>query len=236
MKIYGGKDYYDVCIGLGAYDSDDVVFVRNKSVPQEIYGPRFVSLNNLFSTKNYTYDYWPYGNTFTQTQRTNSLFRRRNVIFERIHRMHLLFCGKAYVGYEIHDFGKEKQYAWTKEKFVSILKKKTSDDDFKDIRFSIGHLPEQNDYARETLEEKNASIILTVENSTKRHDHVYTDAAVLSTFGVQQLLDPYVAYQELSMWLNTRASPEKPMIKVSNEILIKKHGFDKYSFRNEKRK
>lgn len=46
--------------------------------------------------------------------------------------------------------------------------------------------------------------------------------------------DTQNAYQELVMWHNKRANPEKPIPQMDDATKIHSHGFDKFSFRKEK--
>lgn len=50
-----------------------------------------------------------------------------------------------------------------------------------------------------------------------------------------QVIDPYQAGQELSMWLSSiTPRPEKPIVQLTDDQLIGKHGFDNNSFRKGK--
>lgn len=51
-----------------------------------------------------------------------------------------------------------------------------------------------------------------------------------------KVLDAYSAYQELSMWFNNKATPEKPIPKLDDITMRDIKGFDKYSFRKDKSK
>ena len=51
----------------------------------------------------------------------------------------------------------------------------------------------------------------------------------------QKVIDPYVTFQELRMWLSNQASPEKYVPEMDNATKIQQHGFDlKESFRKSK--
>jgi len=45
--------------------------------------------------------------------------------------------------------------------------------------------------------------------------------------------DPYLAFQELQMYLGAKARPEKPIPKIPDKIMVEAKGFDKHSFRKE---
>jgi len=46
----------------------------------------------------------------------------------------------------------------------------------------------------------------------------------------------YAAYQEIEMYLSNQAIPQKKMPEISDEMKALAHGFDKYSFRAEKKR
>lgn len=50
-----------------------------------------------------------------------------------------------------------------------------------------------------------------------------------------RLIDPYTAYQEIAMFLGGRAAPEKPIPKIDDKTLAQAKGFDKFSFRKDKK-
>lgn len=49
-----------------------------------------------------------------------------------------------------------------------------------------------------------------------------------------RIKDPYTAYQEISMFMGNMAFPNKPIPKISDEIMAEIKGFNKYSFRKDK--
>ena len=57
----------------------------------------------------------------------------------------------------------------------------------------------------------------------------------LKDIGFQKIKDPFTTFQEVSMFIsNTFGMPGNKIIEVSNQTKIKKHGFDKWSFRKMK--
>lgn len=57
----------------------------------------------------------------------------------------------------------------------------------------------------------------------------------LNDFEFYRLFDPYQAFQEISMYLSNIAIPQKPIPEISDEILAQAKGFDKFSFRKDKK-
>lgn len=50
-----------------------------------------------------------------------------------------------------------------------------------------------------------------------------------------RIFDPYTAFQEISMFMSNLAVPMKPIPVPSDEIMLEVKGFDKFSFRKDKK-
>jgi len=48
-----------------------------------------------------------------------------------------------------------------------------------------------------------------------------------------RIFDPYMTFQEISMYLGGLAVPQKPMLEISDEVMAEIKGFNKYSFRKD---
>lgn len=60
---------------------------------------------------------------------------------------------------------------------------------------------------------------------------------VLKEIEFYKKIDSFTAFQELSMFISGIMGGKSPcMIEISNDDKIAKHGFDKYSFRKEKKR
>ncbi len=57
----------------------------------------------------------------------------------------------------------------------------------------------------------------------------------LRDYKFYKIYDTYSAAQEIEMYLNNLAIPEKPIPKISDKIMAEAKGFDKYSFRKDKK-
>lgn len=237
MKIINGHDYYDSCIGMHANDADDVIFVR-KSIDKEFYN---LDLPNDFNRIKIGKDNYE----LSDDDENISIQRDYSFYYESYNRnlVYILFAGKLYLGYKIRK-NMEDQYIWNSDIMNNlvheVLQKKYKNQNIQ-VQFNLGYQPKYDTFASNFLNENDASIAvihapITLYKSGKRlYKYAATfDCSHLKFYDFQVCLDTYTAYQELSMWLNNKASPEKPMIKVSNDILIKKHGFDKFSFRKSK--
>lgn len=57
----------------------------------------------------------------------------------------------------------------------------------------------------------------------------------LKEYKFMKVLDPYTAMQELGMWISNLPKDGPAMVTITDEkMLVKKHGFDKWSFRKHK--
>jgi hypothetical protein len=61
--------------------------------------------------------------------------------------------------------------------------------------------------------------------------HGVTWNAMLKPFEFYRIMEPYTAYQEISMYLGGLAAPQKKMPDISDEDMRDIKGFDKWSFR-----
>lgn len=57
----------------------------------------------------------------------------------------------------------------------------------------------------------------------------------LADYDFRKIMKADQAYQELTMWHNNLAQPEKPIPKIDDKTMAEAKGFDKYSFRKAKR-
>lgn len=234
MKIIGGKDYYDSCMGLGQYDSNDIMFIRKNCAPTEyeifdtFVGDRSYT-NSFKGSCGFTYSL-SFNTLRMRDDSDKSRYGKSTILFEYINEVRIFFCGKAYAGYEIGG-----EFIWSKEKLLSLINQFHLNQTYSSFGVCIGYIPELDRRATEYLDKFKCAIALCYYDARSHKHYVEHDTYNLKKYNFQSVVDPYTAYQELSMWIGSRARPEKPMIKVSNEILIKKHGFDKHSFRKEKK-
>ncbi len=78
--------------------------------------------------------------------------------------------------------------------------------------------------------------ILKIEFEDRGNEIVITRNPCLKfNTGFMKVFDIHTAFQELNMWLNNQAEPRKQIPEMTNEIKVASHGFDKFSFRKDKR-
>jgi len=66
-------------------------------------------------------------------------------------------------------------------------------------------------------------------------DHILTLHGQLKQFEFYRVFPPFKAFQEISMWLSNQAVPFKPVPEMDNSTKIAARGFDKFSFRKDKK-
>lgn len=232
MRIYGGHDYYDCGMAMGRDPS--VTLIRCKS--------RDVSVDEAGGT----------------------LLKRHIEVRENIgwggevgESIAVVFCEKIYRGYLIpRDFVARHEQVWdgvwTDEKFKTWVSSRKSEkkpvrvhmagswqytrkDRKPDMTVEQFFIPEPvSENLRRWMIMERVSIL--VERLPRRGEDARFEVNPdgLKSLGFARALDPYTAFQELSMWIGGvlgGTSPEIVKIKDDN-VLIENHGFDKVtSFR-----
>lgn len=64
-----------------------------------------------------------------------------------------------------------------------------------------------------------------------RQENTIVYNPLLKPFGFVRLFDPYMAFQEIAMFMANQAIPQDPMPVISDEMKIQAHGMNKWSFR-----
>jgi len=151
----------------------------------------------------------------------------------------VVFCSKVYYGVEIARKG-ALLYFWQADKIRTWAASQ------KTIEVKVGHhhwSSRKKEYKLETyFEPKEASaslrdfmitnryaIILEMESGDYRQQRkCWMNPYGLKSIGFQKALDPYTAYQELSMWVGGVLAGESPKtVKItSDKVLLEGHGFD----------
>lgn len=201
MKIYGGHDFYDSILGYGA-DPSVVLFRKNQELEDTICLPRAVWL-------------------------------RLNGHYRDFAHITVAFCSKVYHGVELggqYFWSADKLRAWVDgkepKKVINVVgayqwHQKTQYE--LEQYFSVEDSPQ---YLKDYMIAHRYAILLEMERSYKR-------VVIMNPHGLQKIdfakaLDPYTAYQELSMWVGGVLAGESPKtVKItSDKVLIEGHGFD----------
>lgn len=218
-------DYYDHGMSL-AYDSEDFRYIRTRQSLDPV----------LFHTNWNRFGYESYP---------------RDIISSyRLEPFTIVFCGKLYPGVKCtehdRDYNKTFTYWYTFKGLKEYMLKYSkpyrrvksyfyvSDKSYFDKVYQEFLRPKETPKA---VTDKciSAKIVILVAQM----DHFDTTERFvlnreLKDLEFYRIMDPYHAFQELSMWIGgVLIGPERPMITVSNEVKIHKHGFDKWSFRKQ---
>ena len=238
MKIIGGHDFYDVALSMGIDPRIVLLRGKSKSIPVSATAVRDTSkqrhsseplegdggslLGRYLEIKNPRY----YGGSVAGTE-----FRSIAVVF----------CTKVYRGALINGhlrdegiWSADKMRDWArKEKNREVVVRQYWRDDKLTLEqyFTPYDAP---DTLRNYMIANKISIL--VEEHPNRHEESYfqVNPFTLKQLGFAKALDPYTAFQELSMWIGGvlgGTSPEIVTIK-DDKTLIEGHGFDnRFSFR-----
>lgn len=223
MRIYGGHDYYDCVLGYGS-DPSVVLVRKNEEIdPEKVSIPYPVNLE--------LHDSRMYGGRFT-------------VASSDLKHLRVIFCSKIYYGVEICSSGTyhyfwqaDKLRAWeASQRGVEIKvhnrywrdwKKKYTLEDY----FAVVEAPAD---LRDFMITNRYAIILKKQRGNGQQAECWMNPHGLKKIGFAKAIDPYTAYQELSMWVGGVLAGESPQIVkiVSDKVLLEGHGFDNvFSFR-----
>lgn len=254
MRLIRGHDYYDSAAGYAGYEKDDpVVLIRQHKIYSSSF--RIETIPKDFPFKfpvvnlsyNGTLCYF-IGEGIPRYTHTN---------ITGMYPIVVLFAGKLYMGlvnmpadlkenvtktysgdnfksiWSIHDLEKfiqqEKEY-----KAHHYYNSSSNLIQVKDFdKFEEYFIPREiNDKERNWLITNNTAIFMYYTTSNTLE--LITNPVNIKACGFYKVLSPFQAYQELSMWVGgVLCGRENPMVTISNDDKIAKHGFDTKSFRKE---
>jgi hypothetical protein len=227
VRLYGGHDYYDCVLGYGA-DPTVVLVRKNEAIdPELVSTPKYVNIElHDGNVRRY------YGGGSDNMQR-----------------LCVVFCDKLYYGVEIVHEG-SVFYFWQADKLQAWV------DAQKDITVKVSYYHWSDGKRKYTLQDyfevrpaseelrnfmitNRYAIILKRQIRGDRFPECIMNPHGLKKYGFAKAIDPYTAYQELSMWVGGVLAGESPkMVKITDDkVLIENHGFDKvFSFRGPRLK
>lgn len=238
------KDYYDCIQGMSSYDKDDILYIREKkeiALPRiELPKPRQFMWHN--KSANGVFIHWDvigfcgklypvfYLNTAGYVCRDKP---DSSLICYTIEDIDSAVKALDPKGYD-HFLQKPKRHM--KDKWGALTR-----DDLKDF------LVDFKGFEHEAIFEKHRcpTFVAYLSNPPKffshykclgQGDNLCVINERLNDFHFQKVFDPYQAFQEISMFMGNMAFPNRPIPEVSNEDLIAAKGFDKFSFRKDKKK
>lgn len=234
-------DYYDISISYGIdpkciYNRQTVRYIPSKF--EEV--PSFA---RLFLTQGHRF--------FERNDLEKVVSRKFNIL--GIDFLTVIFCGKIYACYRIEHSYDDYNYTYTAEKTLEILDNSNSSDVreyFADDRsrtkyyrnygnprmdviksFQVINDVNKTSLPTQILREADAPIIL-LKSGRGRYPTIYVNPT-LKSIDFQKAVDPYTAFQELSMFNSSILGiKENPIVDVSDKSKIEGHGFNKQSFRH----
>jgi len=208
LRIYGGHDYYDCGLSLGIDPTIVLVREKTKSVLARDAGGSLLN---------------PYLELHPFTAGTIKNFA-------------VVLCDKVYRGVEIG-----LQYYWSAEKFRAALKNRRATVAMRPGYWSGKREPRLEEWfapfrAPEALHtfmlmNKYSILIESFSLGDRDERRFRVNCCGLKQIGFAKAVDPYTAFQELSMWIGGvlgGTSPETVTIK-DDRVLIENHGFDRVS-------
>lgn len=235
MRIIGGHDYYD---SAQAYGHDpNIVFTRGEETLEEktfkipyteVY---FVPEDKL--DKEYDWKY-----------RVHSIADKSGAW--HFYNVRVIFCGVMYFGVKAeystswpYSMSKPTQVFWDREvfrKWIGSISKnlvpryptKLWGNATNELMHSATII---GDERRELLKHR---VSIAIYDGTQKKWKINCDG--LKELQFFRVFDATTAFQELDMWMSgALGMPGNPMVEVSDDIRMQKHGMDKWSFRKKVR-
>ncbi len=249
MRLIGGKDYYDSALAYG--HDPDLVFVRKKKEKiRAKKGPLFIPQPSLTVWRKDAKNYWSY--KWTSNYKTNAKGEQFDFA-----RCVVIVAGKKFCGYRITQIGNPDPktgltvkyrpvFYWTLEAFERWLDFCGFQyrDDY-DRWYDKEYLP-LGEYFGNKLSKHELDWLITnrvtiatwvneYEDENCKDTFWHLDEDNLQTFNFAKVLDPYTAFQEISMWVGGVLPRDgNPMVEITDpKIKLAKHGMDKWSFRKQ---
>ena len=252
MHLVRGRDYYDSALAYGRDES--IVFVRET----KLVDPRDCPLSHMsYGPDLIYYGDSNYGYRKTNSEIT---VRRNGFTTNHPIRSVTVYLGtKRFQGYICH-IGLETHTFWQKDSLVHWIKSMGYEPNFehsKNRRSAVQTLDEvfsPRDATPNELEwmvDNKVAIALYSQDVSDGNDAIGNWRAsdhnghlpwrcnaadpgnTLQEYGVMKAIDAFSAMQELSMYVGGIMGGNNPtMVQITDEkTLVKKHGFDKWSFR-----
>jgi len=225
------KDYHDGVVGSMGIDKT-IVFDRTLQEfdHKHVDFPKVFQPSKDWKIKNNYRRFFGY--KFSEKYKEKYDFYNYFIVF---------FCGKPYIGWE---FIKANNYKITDKyitydieevKKILIIKNET----FYNINFddSVNHI--LNHDMMELHRKYNTPILVldmnaNVYNSWRgRNKPSFYVNPILKPYEFYKVFDTFTAFQEIQMFVGGVLTNSENIIELSNDVRIKKHGFDKWSFRKE---
>jgi hypothetical protein len=234
------KDYYDSALAYG--QDDGIIYIRETEIHHEKCGSWFPT----------------YGTTYGETGGVGGFTTKG---------FSILFCNKLYRCFQMISPEDDFFFCYKLEqvdRIIAGLDKRTQEvynyqatnDYWRDLkykgfkRYDIGRWFGHPDYPNK----RNNEVVIDWNNRAKQFcesrkcpailfesdgslDRIIVHNPILKSVDFIKAVDPFTAFQELSMWLGNFANNEDKIPPISNSDMIESKGFDlKTSFRKPKTK
>lgn len=230
MRIFTGKDYYD--IGLGSGHDDSLVFQRQEDwllSSKEIEAMGFPSLRMLgLKSKREK----------RPTTHTDRPFRMNGQAYH-IYPVVVGFCGKLYYAYATVIGDATPIVHWAETDFTDWL----HEQEIEVVSYRWDNTMLIKDYYAQKITPTIYAWMVSERITTLSYIGNYPtnfwqiNAPTLKEAQFAKVFDPYMAFQEITLWIGGILSgTENPMVQITDDIVkAQKHGFDKkLSFRKAK--
>lgn len=258
MRVIGGKDYYDSAVAYGI--DPGIVFVRNNQILTNGQMERIGRYNGPSVALTHKDDHGSKITYKIKRRVANSPYDHSKNIdgtWYSLRGHSVIFCGKVYTGLEVHEQPNGKassvHFFWSLDRLQKWAasrnliaggvtsywnRKNNNEDPFNVVKIGEAQTQAMIDY--------NLAIVAKVNDEVNLHHSKpgWAEAESgwlgncegLGAIGFQSAIDPYTAFQELSMWVGGTLATNGPhtVTITDNNIKIAKHGFDKFSFRKPK--
>ena len=219
MRIYGGHDFYDVGLSMGIDPTITLLRGKSKSVSVEKAGGTVLS--RKLEQKN---RFWQMGTS--------------------VRSVAVVFCQKVYRGALVSGV-KNDEGIWSADKIRAWAAQEKNrevvvESNWRDSKMTLEEYftPfETSTTLRDYMIANKFSILIERDQQAmySHEDKTFeVNPYTLKQLGFAKALDPYTAFQELSMWIGGvlgGTSPEIVTIR-DDKVLIENHGFDnRFSFR-----
>lgn len=222
MRIFGGHDYYDSALSMGIDPTIVMVREKSKSILVKSVGESLLGIEMALIPSQV-----------------------------KVHRVTVVFCGRMYCGALVNhagDYGpihtfwsasKLREYAaevkngkvgvyhpWYRRKSKAPM---TVEDYFTPVD-APGNV-------RQYMIDHKIAILVQHDRGRTEEPYFEVNPIGLKQLGFAKALDPYTAFQELSMWIGGILGGTSPeIVRITDDkVLIENHGFDKHSFRSSSR-
>jgi hypothetical protein len=256
MRIIGGHDYYDSALAFGR--DSELVFVRNKYKAEGVdvasdLKKRLLNYDTpILHFKEEVNGYDKGAARFNKTVRRSSmaLYNGPSATQDipgvcEFDRVMVLFAGKAYTGLRMRN----KKFKQPEDEYITVWSLRDLEDYLYKHFLTLNYdrtvwrgtdTVRWGDMMSTFFDVKDNVFSLMIEHKMsiaivdKRRRSINIDSDGLKNFDFFTVMDAYTAMQELSMWVGgILPRPGPKMVDITDEkVLVKKHGFDKHSFRH----